>query len=169
MLICLQAFLTHLKKRKWKMKSWHGILSALLALSEGNLPVTGGSPSQKASNAELYGLYSVDLHKLLNNQFEQIMTAVISIYIPQESFFSPLSNDYRRAIAVWKSSRWVMAKENLISRADLNERPILPFRPCNFQTEIFTSVSIRELIRKYDQKLTNNQIKWELHLLSWRA
>ena len=36
---------------------WHGMerLSTLLALCEGNPPVTGGFPSQRASNADLWG------------------------------------------------------------------------------------------------------------------
>ena len=41
------------------------MLSAFLALREGNPPVTGGVPSQKVSNAKLYVVFFVSLKKLL--------------------------------------------------------------------------------------------------------
>ena len=44
------------------------MLSALLALCEGNPPVTGGFPSQRASNVKLHVLFPVSLTKLLNKQ-----------------------------------------------------------------------------------------------------
>ena len=39
---------------KTMMKSWHGNCFKLLALCEGNPPVTGGFPSQRVSNAEFW-------------------------------------------------------------------------------------------------------------------
>ena len=42
--------------------------SALLALCEGNRPVTGRFPSQRASNADLWCSFDVRLNKVLNKQ-----------------------------------------------------------------------------------------------------
>ena len=44
--------------------SWYETLSALLALCEGNPPVTGGFPSQRTSNAD----FDVTVNKRLNKQ-----------------------------------------------------------------------------------------------------
>ena len=43
-------------------------VSALLALYEGNPPVTGGFPSQRASNASFGVFFDVSLNKMLNKQ-----------------------------------------------------------------------------------------------------
>ena len=39
--------------------------SALLALCEGNLAVTGGFPSQRASNADFYVFFDISQNKQL--------------------------------------------------------------------------------------------------------
>ena len=50
------------------MTSWHGTLSAWLALCEGNPPVTGGFPSQRPSTAGLDVFFEVNLNKRLCKQ-----------------------------------------------------------------------------------------------------
>ena len=44
-----------------------GIFSALLALSEGNLPVTGGSPSQRPVTRSFDVFFDLRLNKRMNN------------------------------------------------------------------------------------------------------
>ena len=49
------------------------MLSSLLALWEGNPPVTGGFPSHRASNADVFFFFVASLNKLLNNQLSGVL------------------------------------------------------------------------------------------------
>ena len=49
------------------------MLSSLLALCEGNPPVTGGFPSHRASNADVLFFFVASLNKLVNNQLSGVL------------------------------------------------------------------------------------------------
>ena len=55
-------------------------LSALLALCEGNPPVTGGFPSQKANNAELWFFFLLLLAKQADKQTVKMPVVWIAVY-----------------------------------------------------------------------------------------
>ena len=55
-------------KVSWRWRHDWETLSALLALCEGNPPVTGEFPSQRTSNLELWCCHCVSLKKMLNKQ-----------------------------------------------------------------------------------------------------
>ena len=76
--------------RRTMMASWHGNISTItvtLALCQGNPPVTGGYPSQRASKVELRCFFVVILDKLLTNQWTPGQHLRSSHHFTQRSWY----------------------------------------------------------------------------------
>ena len=96
-------------------------LSALQALCEGNPPVTGGFPSQRASNTELWHTHNFNYYMVVSWPWTISALLTLSEWSPHLSIHDitytisvtvkPVYNDHLMGYfsAFWSSSRWPLA------------------------------------------------------------